>query len=209
MAKRSSDRIGELEDKLKQANTRIAELRRDLDAAEALVTEEREHVKDAHALIETWIEAFDMEQLDDGQWTFQPWLDDYKRQREEHGDLVRRWNKLVPIYNAKVAPRGVGRPLAASEAQCAQALKLHKAGASLRGIGDETGLGIGTVRTIVGKKHGSDRTSQRNELRRIEINRQEEVRRNARQRTRDSLPKRINDLLAAGRDLVARAKGLR
>jgi len=209
MAKRSSDRIGELEDKLKQANARIADLRRDLDAAEALVTAEREHVEDPHALIDTWIEAFDMVQGDDGQWTFQPWLDGWKRLREDHGDLVRRWNKLVPIYNAKVAPRGVGRPLAASEAQCAQALRLHKAGTSLRGIVEETGLGLPTVRTIVGRKHGTDRTSQRNELRRIEINRQEEVRRNARQRTRDGLPKRINDLLAAGRDLVVRAKGLR
>ena len=38
------------------------------------------------------------------------------------------WNRFVPDYNAIVAPRNVGRPLAASEAQVATVLKLHKAG---------------------------------------------------------------------------------
>ena len=36
-------------------------------------------------------------------------------------------------------------------------LKLHKAGKSLRGIVDETSLSLQTVRTIVGRKNGTDR----------------------------------------------------
>jgi len=97
--------------------------------------------------------------------------------------------------------------LEASEAQCSQVLKMHKAGGSLRGIAEETNLGLRTVRTIVGRKRGTDRTSKRHELRRIEINRQEENRAQARLRTIKALPKRINGTLAAGRDIVKQAKG--
>jgi hypothetical protein len=56
------------------------------------------------------------------------------------------------LINGRIQP--VGRPLAASAAQCAEVLKLHKAGRSLRGIVEDTNLGLNTVRTIVGKAHG-------------------------------------------------------
>src|SRR5262245_41748906 len=122
-AKRS---IGELEDKLRQAKDRIAELRRHLDEAEALVTEAREHVEDVDAILEAWIASFDMVQGDDGLWRWSPFLEGHHRLREAYDSLVKKWNKVIPIFKAKIRPRGVGRPLQASEAQCVQVLKLRK-----------------------------------------------------------------------------------
>ncbi len=40
-------------------------------------------------------------------------------------------------------------------------LKLHKAGRSLRWIAEETSLGFSTVRTIVDKGSGADRTTRK------------------------------------------------
>jgi hypothetical protein len=40
-------------------------------------------------------------------------------------------------------------------------LKLHRGGASLRAIAEETSLGLRTVRTIVEQKRGSDRTTKK------------------------------------------------
>ena len=71
-----------------------------------------------------------MQMTDSGKWTWAPFKQHYFDLIDEYNDLVRRWNKLVPL----VHPQNVGRPLAASEAQCAQVLKLRKAGKSLRGI---------------------------------------------------------------------------
>jgi hypothetical protein len=76
--------------------------------------------------------------------------------------LKQRDRRIVELKHdldeATVRPRNVGRPLAASEAQCATVLKLHKAGTSLRAIAEETSLGLRTVRTIVDgrKRHGPD-----------------------------------------------------
>ena len=55
----------------------------------------------------------------------------------------------------------VGRPLQASEAQCEHVRKLRKVGKSLRWIAEETSLTLSTVRTIVSKADGTDRTSQK------------------------------------------------
>ena len=71
---------------------------------------------------------------------------------------LREWNQYVEEFNRGGIKRPVGRPLQASEAQCSDILKMRKRGASLRG---ETSLGLPTVRTIVGKKAGTDRTSSR------------------------------------------------
>jgi hypothetical protein len=61
-------------------------------------------------------------------------------------------------------------------------------GASLREIVCETSLGLQTVRTIIGKADGSDRTNrQRNELRKLELNRARINAWRARKRTRDAL----------------------
>ena len=127
---------------------------------------------------------------------------------DKHNALVREWNRFVPEYNAMVRPRNVGRPLAASDAQVAEVLKLHKAGGSLRGIAEDTSLGLATVRTIVSQKDGTDRTTVKH-LERIAPDRAAAARWRARKRTRDALPKRINETLAKGRELVKEAKGLR
>jgi hypothetical protein len=134
----------------------------------------RDQVQEAYDLVDSWIEGFEMTLGDDsnytwGDWTNHPdgeWIDKYVK-------LLREWNKFVPEYNAAVAHsrRGSGRPIAASEAQQAEVHKLHKLGASLRDITRETSLGLQTVRTIIGKADGSDRTNrQRNELRKLELN---------------------------------------
>ena len=99
-----------------------------------------------------------MELTDDNCWTWQPFWDEHDNLVDKHNDLVKRWNRIVPIVNA--GSRDVGRPLAASDAQVAAVLKLHKAGKSLRGIVDETSLSLQTVRTIVGRKNGTDRTTK-------------------------------------------------
>jgi hypothetical protein len=60
-----------------------------------------------------------------------------------------------PDYNADVLKRNAGRPLAASEAQVEEVLKLR----SLRGIAEDTSLGLPIVRTIIDKGDSRDRTS--------------------------------------------------
>jgi hypothetical protein len=207
MAKKPKrDRIGELEDELKQRDARIRELRNDLNKAEALITEEREHIEDASALISSWIEAFDMAQGEDGKWIYAEWMNDAAAARDLYLDLVKKWNRHVTLFNNTVVRRNVGRPLLASETQVQQVRKLHKAGRSLRAIQEETSLGFQTVRTIVDGGVGRDRTSVRH-LQRIDPSRFKEE--PWRERTRLSLPKRITETLERGTKLMQAAKGLR
>jgi hypothetical protein len=227
MARRS---VAELEDELKQRDRRVAELRADLDRAEQLVTEMREQVESGSALIAAWIEAFDMVPTDDGKWSWGPFIDKHNDLVGKYQDLVRAWNRAVPEYNAVVSPRNVGRPLGADEAQQRQILKLHKRGLSLRAIAEETEIGLHTVRTIIAKANGADRAMRKRwqklhpgekweergyqpiggdkRLQRIEVDRKLAASRRARKRTSDGLPKRIDDVLAKGRELVKAAKGL-
>lgn len=202
------DRIAELEDKLKQSERRVQELKADLDKERDLVSRMREHVESCSAQTESWIEAFDMVLGDDGKWHWNPTLAAGNEWFEKYSGLLRQWNAAVNDFNSVVAPRNVGRPLEASEAQRAQVLKLRKGGMSLRAIADEVSLGLQTVRTIVGQRDGTDRTTVKY-ARRIDPERTAAVRWRARQRTRDGLPKRINESLADGRDLVKEAKGLK
>jgi hypothetical protein len=163
------ERIAELEADLRQCDEKIKELRTDLAKAEELVAEEREHVEEAGRVMDQWIDAFDMTQNDAGLWTTEPamtvLLDRYNALAEQHRKLVRAWNKFVPEYNARVAPREMGRPPAASDAQRADVRKRRKGGQSLRAIATATGLS--TVRTIIAGR-ARKRT---NELRRMEFDR--------------------------------------
>jgi hypothetical protein len=205
----AKDRVAALEDELRQRDARIRELRANLDKAEQLVSEMREQVEDSNTLIESWIEAFDM-MLDEhtGKWRFKPWIDTADAYHDKYVALLRDWNRFVGQYNAIVQPRNVGRPLAASDAQVAQVLKLRQRGLSLRGIADETNLGLPTVRTIVDRRDGRDRTTVKH-LARIDPDRKLEASWQARRRTRKSLPKRIDETLAKGRELIKAAKGLK
>jgi hypothetical protein len=102
-----------------------------------------------------------------------------------------------------IAPRDIGRPLAASDTQRHEVLTLHKQRKSRRWIAEATGLGLRTVRTIIGKADGTDRTSvKRGKLRRRELNKARQATWRARKRVRDGLPKRINDVLKSGEELL-------
>jgi hypothetical protein len=149
-------------------------------------------------------EAFGMERGDNG-WTWKPFWDGYADLIERHSALVRQWNKAVPILNAGL--QDVGRPLAASEAQVATVLRLHKQGKSLRWIVDETSLGLRTVRTIVDRKHGTDRTTKARRQK-IEIDKFQRAHWKAQKRTGDALPKRVAAVIETGAALVTEAKGL-
>jgi hypothetical protein len=199
-------RIGELEDELKERDRRILDLRAERDAERALVAQMREHVEDANALIERWIEGFNMTLNDKGLYC---WEEALMQERdalwEKHLALVRKWNKFVPRYNGRVAPRNFGRPLAASESQRADVLKRRKAGQSLRDIAEDTNLSLRTVRTIVDKTGGVDRATLAR-LQRIAPDKFAEARQRSSKRSRDALPRRINETLARGKDLLKKAK---
>jgi hypothetical protein len=208
---RPPDRLAELEDELKQRDARIKELRADLDKAEALISEQREWMEDRQALLDSWIEGFEMVLNEDGKRDWGPFIDRHNELVDKYNALVRDWNRFIPDYNATVRPRNVGRPLAASDAQRATVLAMRKRGLPLRGIADETSLGLRTVRTIVEQKDGRDRTTvkYRKQLERIDPDRKLDASRRARKRVRDALPKRINETLKRGRELIQAAKGLR
>jgi hypothetical protein len=198
----------ELADKLKQRDARIKVLRADVDKAHKLVSQMREHVEDANRLIVSWVEAFEFTLNDKGEWSWASWVESFDALHSEYEALVREWNTAVSDFNSVIRPRTVGRPLAANEAQRGQVLELHKGGMSLRGIAEETSLGVRTVRTIIDQGYGSDRTTVKY-LERIYPDRNREVAWRARKRTRDGLPKRINATLTNGRELVKEAKGLK
>ena len=204
--------IARLEDELKAARQRIDELKQERDEAYELVERMNQHVDVADAVIQSWIEVDQLQLGDNGYrlkegMGFQ--LDELARKYRE---LQRDWNKFVDIYNATINPRDVGRPLAASKAQCAQILKLHAEGNPLRLIVDEVKpLGLQTIRTVIGRKHRTDRTSvkrMRRELRKVEIDRSTVASEKSRKRTRDALPKRIKATLDEGAELIKEARGL-
>jgi transposase len=204
----SDDEIGiaDLENEIKHRDRRILELKREVDEAQMLITEMREHVQDCSDQTERFIEAFDMVLGDDGSYRWPTVQSQFNELADKHNTLVAQWNRMVLKYNAVVAPKGVGRPLAASEAQQREVRALHKVGKSLRVIAGMTGLGLGTVRTIVGKAEGTDRTTTRtNALRKLELNRANMAAYRARKRTRDALPKQITELVNRGRDLMKRS----
>lgn len=207
MAKRptTDGRVAELEDLLRQRDDRIKELTAERDEERERVDEMREHVEDARAMIDNWIEAFDMQLDDDGNWSYAEWLDDAEAMIERYRDLLAEWNRAVGLFNSVAARRNVGRPLAAAPAQVAEVLRLRAAGGSLRGIAGDTGLSLATVRTIVDRKAGTDRTTRKH-YERIHVDRAEAKRSRARKRTRDGIPKRIGEVLARGQELVKAAR---
>jgi hypothetical protein len=199
-------RVDELEAELKQRDEKIAELRAELQQAVEMVDDMRQEVEDGNAVIDSWIEVFRLEQDDGGIYQFDSgqsklW-DEHLTLLKAHNKLINDWNRFVGQYNQVVAPRPPGRPLAASDAQVADVLKRHKAGASLRAIAAATGLGLRTVRSILA---GSKRTA---ELRKREFDKHRAADYRARKKARDALPKRITETRTRGDELVKAAKGL-
>jgi hypothetical protein len=199
------DDIGWMRDELRQRDRLIAELRQEQDELNDQIRRFREHAEDYDATLESWQEAFGMVLTDDGQWTWEPFWKENWELVDKYNDLVKRWNRNLAAFNASL--QDVGRPLAASDAQIAAVRKLHKQGKSLRWISDETSLTLRTVRTIVGREHGTDRTTKiRRE--RIEIDKFQRAHWKAQKRTGDALPKRVAEVVETGKALVTEAKGL-
>jgi hypothetical protein len=201
--------IEDFKSRLAEAERRIAELTGERDEANELVQRAAEQVADSDAVIERWIEAFGMTLDNSGQWSFMDGLTERHHELiAKYNALLRDWNKFVGQYNLNVAPKEIGRPLDASPAQCSQVRKLKKAGRSLRVIADETNLSLQTVRTILGREAGTDRTSARR-LKRIDPDRAAALSEQARKRSRDALPRQINEALTKGKSLRKEAKGLK
>lgn len=151
-----------------------------------------------------------MTMTESGSWTWQPFWQEHNRLVDvDYNRLVRDWNRCLPLINRE--PRNIGRPLAASKAQHAEVLRLHKQGMSLRGIAEELTLGFQTVRTIITQKDRRDRTTRkhRQRLERIDIDRQQIAKWKRQKRTGDALPRRVNAFLNEGRELIKEAKGLK
>ncbi len=201
----SHDDPGWFRDQLRQRDRLIADLRQEQDEATDLIRRLREHAVDYDATLESWQEAFGMVLNDNGQWTWEPFWDERSNLIDDYNALVKRWNKAVPILNASL--QDVGRPLAASDAQVAAVTKLHKQGKSLRAIVDETSLSLRTVRTIVERRRGADRTTKARRER-IEIDKHQRAHWKAQKRTGDALPKRVANVIETGNALVTEAKGL-
>ena len=207
MAKDHKLSVGELEDELKVKERRIEELRLEIDEQRELIDRLRENSEEADGVFEAWIETFEMERTDSGGLTWKPFWQEHNQLIDDYNDLVRRWNKYLPVINRE--PRNVGRPLAASEAQVVQVQKLRKAGRSLRGIAEDTSLSVDTVRTIVGKMNGNDRTTTKHRQRLERIDERQRLAKWKRQRrTGDALPRRVQRVVEGGRALVKEAKGL-
>jgi hypothetical protein len=132
---------------------------------------------------------------DDTTWTWKPFWDLHDELVERYFALVKQWNRAVPIINASL--QDVGRPLGASDAQVAAVLKLRKADKSLRAIVDETNLSLRTVRTIVERKRGVDRTTKARRQK-IEIDKSERAHWKAQKRAGDALPKQVEKVIEAG-----------
>ena len=203
-------RILELEDRLKDADRRLAEVRLERDEAVALVESMREQLDEDNEQIEAWKAAFELEIDDAGLWSFNgaSLSERHDALVAKHVDLLMQWNRACADFNAAYAiKRPPGRPLAASDAQVAEVLALRTRGISLRAIADATSLSQRTIRTIVGRITGTDRTSIRR-LERVDPMRAEMVSARVRNRSRDALPGRINATQAAIAELQRATKGL-
>jgi hypothetical protein len=200
--------VGELQDELKHKDARIEELRQEIDEQRELIQRFREHAEDYDNCMERWKETFQMTMTDDGRWTWDPFWNEHNKLVDDYNALVRNWNKYLPLINSHGQP--VGRPLAASEAQVAQVRMLHKQGLSLRGIADETSLGLNTVRTIIAKGRGNDRTTKkhRQRLERIELDRTWLASQRRQKRSGDALPRQAQRMFEEGEALIKEAKGL-
>jgi len=202
------DDAGILRDLLRHRDQARAELRSELDEANDILRRFDEYVEDYNGTLESWRQTFDMVMTDDGAWTWDPFWDKHNQLIDQYNDLVKRWNRNLTAFNDN--QRDVGRPLAASEAQVAEVIELHDWHYSLREIVDQTSLGLQTVRTIVGRHHGRDRTSKkrRANAEKIEINKFERAHWKTQKRTGDALPKRVQAVIETGQALVTEAKGL-
>jgi hypothetical protein len=194
------DRIAELEDELKVRDRRVAELRSEIDEVEHSRQRLREACEEMVALTESWCEAFGMEMTAEGKWTWKPFWNEHAKLVNDYNALVRDWNKHIAFARPG---RNVGRPLAASDAQAREVLKLRPM--SLRAIAEETSLSLATVRTIIGQAKQTDRTTRKH-FERIKLDKVQATTWKRQRRTGDALPTRINAALTESRAAVKEAR---
>ena len=206
------DTIDTLKARIELLQERLAQSREEKDEALELVETMREHLQESRDMVDQWIEVFDMSQDEAGTWIFDGQKTLWKEFNDlitEHQRMVRDWNKFVGRYNATVAPKNVGRPISASEAQVKEVKRLRKSGESLRAAAAATGLSLRTVRTIIDNDGGKGRTAAKaHEMRRKEFGRMRAAAFRARKRKFDTLPKEITRIQADSARLDKAAKGL-
>jgi hypothetical protein len=216
MAETDEGRIRVLEDQLRVLRTfregdkhQIAQLKAELSEAHQLIDELRDNAQDYRDTMESWRGAFYMELTDNaGTWREATGVwEAYDALVEKYRDLVTRWNRNVDRFNAIAAPKNIGRPLAASEAQIARVRALKHKGMSIRGISDETSLGMQTVRTIIGHAAGNDRATMKR-MERIDPEHAMVREWRGKKRTRQALPKKIEKFIDDADRLIKAAKGL-
>jgi hypothetical protein len=204
--KREPDRAGALEDALRAAKRRVDELRGERDKNSELIGRMREALESNRATMDQWKEAFNMSKNAEGIWDFD---DGFGEQHHvllmQYRDLLRDWNNHVADFNATIAPKPPGRPLNASPAQCETVLQLRKRKMSLRDIADEMTLAVATVRTIVTRDAGTDRTTMKR-LRRLDPQNSRLLEEATRKKMRMSLPGRITRLIAERDELIKESK---
>ena len=209
--RRTKATIGELEDDVKRLTKRLDDIRCEHDETVALVSIQCETLALQEEALQNW-----RDQIDVFFWVEA--IKDAEASRKEYADryeaLLAKWNAFVPVYNEVVAQkkRNFGRPPAASNAQAARVLDLHKADQSLRSIAEDINIGVRSVRTIIDKKDGVDRATQAR-LERIAPDRITTTKQRALQRKLAGIPQRLKRLLKdmdrLTADLDKRAKGMK
>ena len=227
--RRTKATIGELEDDVKRLTKRLDDIRCEHDETVALVSIKCETLALQEEALQNWRDQIDVffwvEAIKDAEASRKEYADRYEallaeaiKDRKEYADryeaLLAKWNAFVPEYNEVVAQkkRNFGRPPAASNAQAARVLDLHKADQSLRSIAEDINIGVRSVRTIIDKKDGVDRATQAR-LERIAPDRITTTKQRALQRKLAGIPQRLKRLLKdmdrLTADLDKRAKGMK
>jgi hypothetical protein len=195
------EQLRQRDDELKQRDRRITELKNEIEELRERNQTLRQNAREWQEQFEWWKEAFSMVLDDDGKWSWAPFVDEHDKAIDDDVGLLREWNKMVGEYNSLARVmfeegtlRDRGRPLAATEEQRRIVFESHEEGRSLRECADDAGVGLQTVRTLLGKVDGTDRTSRRlTKYRKKEMDRLRLASWKGRKRTRDALPKRLHE----------------
>jgi hypothetical protein len=209
------EQLQQRKDELQQRDRRIAELKNEIDELRERNQALRQNTQEWAEQFESWKEAFQMVQNDSGVWE---WNADYtngEEWKDKYVEILRDWNKRVGEYNSLVRVmfaestlRDRGRPIAATAEQRAIVFESHAEGRSLRECADDAKVGLQTVRTLLGKIDGTDRTSRRlTKYRKKEMDRLRLASWKARKRTRDALPKRLHEQAKKTSELLKQVEG--
>src|SRR4051812_12658637 len=118
-------RIADLERELRQRDERIRALKDEVDSSRDLVRQFEERAKEHDEYLEHFVSVFGMQVNAEGFWQWGELIENYNGLIDRNHELRDKFNRLVTAYNRfAVPPQPIGRPLAASEAQRAQVLRL-------------------------------------------------------------------------------------